>query len=432
MYHKPTNYTFMNWKKLKKTLGPGILFASTAIGVSHLVQSTRAGANYGFALLLFIVAANVLKFPFFEFAARYASATGKSLIDGYKRLGKFAIWTYFIVTICSMFFVSAAVVLVTAGFMDNLFGLSGLWSTFKLFPVALVFLVTVGLLMSGRFTFLDHFIKVVGITLLISTLIVFVLTLLKGPAEHVPNFIPPNIFDDTSILFIIAVMGWMPTAMDLSTWTSLWIVEKIKSTSYHPTLKETLFDFNFGYWVSAFLSICFVTIGAYLIYGTGQSLPAGSVGFADGVIKLYTTTMGNWSYIIIGTAAFSIMFGTCIGLFDGYARTLQRTTTLLFAKREDKTIDSRKVYIWSLVILAVGSFAINAFFSGQFKILIDLATTISFLIAPLVAIANFRLVSSKYIDKAFLPGKLMKLISYLGIVFLTGFALFYVYVKFIK
>ena len=37
---------------LKKTLGPGILFASTAIGVSHLVQSTRAGAKYGFGLLI--------------------------------------------------------------------------------------------------------------------------------------------------------------------------------------------------------------------------------------------------------------------------------------------------------------------------------------------------------------------------------------------
>ena len=40
---------------LKKTLGPGVLFASTAIGVSHLVQSTRAGASYGFGLLFFII-----------------------------------------------------------------------------------------------------------------------------------------------------------------------------------------------------------------------------------------------------------------------------------------------------------------------------------------------------------------------------------------
>ncbi|WP_242158506.1 NRAMP family divalent metal transporter [Aestuariivivens sediminis] len=422
----------MSWEKVKKTLGPGILFASTAIGVSHLIQSTRAGANFGFGLLIFIIAANVLKYPFFEFSARYANATGQSLIDGYKKLGNYAIWLYFIITLCSMFFVSAAVVMVTAGFMDNLFGLSGLWNNFSLFPVALVFLVSVGILISGKFNLLDSLIKIIGMTLLISTLVVFVMTLMKGPTEPIANFKPPGIFEDSSLLFIIALMGWMPIAVDMSTWVSLWTVEKIKSTNYHPSLKESLLDFNLGYWISAFLSICFVTLGAYLIYGTGKSLPTGSVGFADSVIQLYTSTMGNWSYLIIATASFSIMFGTCIGAFDGYARTLHRTTAILFRGIENQENGSRKIYIISLIILAIGSFMVNAFFSGQFKILIDLATTISFLIAPLVAIANFKLVGKKYISQSFLPGRLMRLLSYLGIIFLTGFALFYIYVMFIK
>ncbi len=50
--------------RLLKTLGPGILFASTAIGVSHLVQSTRAGAEFGFALIGFVMLATLLKYPF--------------------------------------------------------------------------------------------------------------------------------------------------------------------------------------------------------------------------------------------------------------------------------------------------------------------------------------------------------------------------------
>ena len=65
-----------------KTLGPGILFASTCIGVSHLVQSTRAGALAGFGLVWAVAAANAAKYPFFEFGSRYASATGTSLIQG--------------------------------------------------------------------------------------------------------------------------------------------------------------------------------------------------------------------------------------------------------------------------------------------------------------------------------------------------------------
>ena len=77
-----------------KTLGPGILFASTCIGVSHLVQSTRAGALAGFGLVWAVAAANAAKYPFFEFGSRYASATGTSLIVGYRKLGRWASWGY--------------------------------------------------------------------------------------------------------------------------------------------------------------------------------------------------------------------------------------------------------------------------------------------------------------------------------------------------
>ena len=95
--------------RISKTFGPGILFASTAIGVSHLVQSTRAGAEYGFLLLGFVLLALVLKYPFFEYSSRYANITGTSIIDGYNRLGKPALILYLIITVASMFFVTAAV-----------------------------------------------------------------------------------------------------------------------------------------------------------------------------------------------------------------------------------------------------------------------------------------------------------------------------------
>lgn len=72
--------------------GPGLLWAATAIGVSHLVQSTRAGALAGFGLAGVILLALILKYPFFEFGPRYAAATGTSLVEGYSRLGRWALW----------------------------------------------------------------------------------------------------------------------------------------------------------------------------------------------------------------------------------------------------------------------------------------------------------------------------------------------------
>ena len=76
------------------SFGPGLLWAAAAIGVSHLVQSTRAGAVAGFALAGVILLALVLKYPFFEFGPRYAAATGESLVEGYARIGRWAVWLY--------------------------------------------------------------------------------------------------------------------------------------------------------------------------------------------------------------------------------------------------------------------------------------------------------------------------------------------------
>lgn len=414
-----------------KTLGPGILFASTAIGVSHLVQSTRAGAEYGFELLWLVLLTNLLKYPFFEYGSRYANATGTSLIDGYKRVGNWMLWFYFIITIASMFFVTAAVGAVTSGFLDNLFGISSLIENGAFITTIALFIICFTLLVFGKYNVLDKLIKIIGSTLLISTLLAFILTLIKGPAEQISEFQTPEIWSTAGIGFMIALMGWMPTAVDLSTWNSLWTIERIKETGYKPSLKETLLDFNFGYIISALLSICFITMGAYLVFGTGKTMPDSSAGFANEVVTLYTATMGNWSYLLIAAAAFSIMFGTSIAVFDGYARSLKRTSELIFLK-DDKASDNRNLYTISLLILTVGGFLIIWKFGSSIRFLIDLAMTISFLIAPLIAIINFRLVSKKYVDKQAVPPLWMKVLSWAGIVFLLGFSVCYINLNFTK
>jgi len=406
-------------KRLIKTLGPGILFASTAIGVSHLVQSTRAGAEYGFALVPFILAANIFKYPFFEFGSRYANATGTSIIDGYRKMGKWMLWLYVGITLVSMFFVSAAVGAVTAGFFQNLFGIAswGIWTS------VLVFAGCILILIIGKYKVLDSMIKVIGAVLLLSTLIAFCLALGKGSAIDTSNFQAPEIFTDSSMIFIIALMGWMPTAVDLSAWNSLWTVERIKQTGYKPTLKETLTDFNFGYIVSALLAICFVTLGAYVMYGSGSQLSDNKGEFAQQVVDMFTSYMGDWSFVIIAAAAFSIMFGTCIAVFDGYARSFERVTILSRKNQDQSSIPW--MYRFSLVIVGVGSFAVVYFLGSKLKLLVDIATIISFLIAPVIAIVNFRLVTGNQVSDEYKPKIGMRILSWLGIVFLTGFALYY-------
>ena len=193
--------TELEW--LKKTLGPGILFASTAIGVSHLVQSTRAGASYGFGLLFFIIIANLFKYPFFEFASRYANSTETSIIDGYKKLGSWVLWSYLIITLISMFFITSAVGAVTSGFLQNLFQTTG----YGIWNHIILFLVCGSILSFGKYDSLDSLIKIIGFTLLVSTLLAFILVLFKGPASS--TLFPPIEYNKTDFLFIIALMGCM-------------------------------------------------------------------------------------------------------------------------------------------------------------------------------------------------------------------------------
>ena len=50
---------------------------------------------------------------FFEFGTRYAAATGESLIEGYRRVGRWALWLYFGITLATAVIVQSVIVLFT-------------------------------------------------------------------------------------------------------------------------------------------------------------------------------------------------------------------------------------------------------------------------------------------------------------------------------
>ncbi len=413
--------------RFSKTAGPGILFASTAIGVSHLVQSTRAGADFGLLLLGFVIVVSLLKYPFFEYGSRYANVTQTSIIDGYKKLGKPVLWMYFLITIASMFFITGAVGFVTAGFFENLFGLDflGQWTIILLFGICVLILAI------GKYNILDSLIKLVAIVLLISTVSAFLLVLWNGPVEPADNFIPKELWTSGGILFLLALMGWMPTALDLSAWNSLWTLERMKQTNYRPKLKETLFEFRLAYTITAILAVMFVTLGSFIFFGSGEELPNNNADFAHKIITLYTITIGDWSYLIIAAASFAVMFGTIIAVFDGYSRSLQRTVELIFTKKEEVLRTKfRSFYILFLFVILAGSLIVVLQFAGNLREIVDFATVLSFMIAPVIAIINFRLVTGKYFDKDVQPSIWLKVLSFVGILFLSGFAVYFLITRF--
>ena len=83
------------------------------------------------------------------------------------------------------------------------------------------------------------------------------------------------------------------------------------------------------------------------------------------------------------------MFGTCVAVIDGYARSASECIKLV----QDQQYSNKIYYDILIWILVIGSLGIIIIFGNKLKQLVDLATTISFMIAPMVALANYKLVS---------------------------------------
>ena len=409
------------WEGIKNSLGPGLLMAAAAIGVSHLVQSTRAGATYGFAMVWALVLANIFKYPFLEYGPRYAIATGESMIEGYKRLGNWAIWIFVIFTIGTMFVIQAAVTVVSASLAAELTGiaLSPLaWS-------AILLAICVALLISGQYSALDGAIKLIMVVLAVSTLIALAAALIQGPQHSVSTFYP-NIWDVAGVSFLIALMGWMPIPIDAAAWHSLWSLERVKQTKYRPKLKECLLDFNIGYIGAAGLALGFLILGALVMYGSGEEYASSGAVFSTQLISLYTTSLGNWAYTVIIICAFTTMFSTTLTVADAYPRVSRRMLEVLMPETFDEK-DNTRVFQILLITIPLLSLGVLYFLGDQFTMMIDLATTLSFLTAPILAYINYRLVTGDTMPESGKPKPWLRWLSWAGLVFLTGFALLYIY-----
>jgi len=395
-----------------KKLGPGLLFAGAAIGVSHLVQSTRAGADFGLGLLWALLLVNLFKYPFFQYGPRYASATGESLLDGYKKLGKGVLVTYFILSIATMFTIQTAVTIVTAGLASSLFGD---FVSIEVWTIIILF-ICFSLLIVGKYKLLDNLMKIIIIVLTISTLVAVVAALLNNEQPiSFKQILPDNSFE---IAFLIAFMGWMPAPLDISVFHSLWTIEKKKTDSEFNT-KSAIFDFNVGYLSTIVLGVGFVFLGYLIMFNSGETFSNAADEFSNQLLEMYSISLGNWAYIIIGIAAFTTMFSTTLTILDASPRAMHKTTQLLFNN------NFKKGYLFWILILVIGTIIIFFTFASEMGLLVNIATILSFLTAPFYAIINYKLISSKHTPKEWHPTLKLHILSWFGILFLIGFSVWY-------
>ena len=361
-----------------KSLGPGLLYAGAAIGVSHLVQSTKAGATYGYILIIAIVLAHVFKYPFFALGPRYANKTGESLVAGYAKMGRWAVVLLLVLTLSTMFTVQAAVTIVTAGLLQHMgVSLSAVVLSLLLLVICLL------ILRIGNYSILDNLMKVIMIILSVSTLAAFALsfTVERGVIPSAQTIF--TLTKEEDLGFLLAFVGWMPAPLDIAIWHSIWTLAKGKSAD------NGEFDFRVGFYGTAILGICFLVLGANTMYGSGEALESSAGGFAAQLITSFTSCLGTWSYWFITIAAFTTMFSTTLTCFDAMPRVMNKISEEL---KLPKAISS--VLIWQ-ILLFLGALSILFFLVSSMRQMVTFATIVSFLTAPILAWLSYRLVLSQ-------------------------------------
>lgn len=412
-----------------RAFGPGLLFAAVAIGVSHLVQSTRAGALYGPLMILFVIAAMAVKYPFYRFGPQYTAATGCTLVDAFRREGLWIFIPFALMMIITSFIAIAALSSGTAVIAGNAFNLD-----YSPVNIAIVLLITNALILSmGRYHWLDILMKFFILILSVTTIAATIITIPLVDWSHAVRLFPPEM-DIAAIIFIVALVGWMPAPLEGAVGHSLWTKAKASDSGYQPRINESIMDFHVGYFGTLFLSLCFMLLGTAVLQEQGNELARGAAQFTGQFIALYESALGDWSGLLVRIAAAAVMYSTLLAATDSYVRMISsiflRLRTAEQSWQQDAGRMPAALYIVLVCVLSAGGFCVFIIFAKSFSVMLAIATSTAFISAPFIAILVYRAIMSDAVSAELKPGKKLQRFSQFCIFALSFFAAGYILLLF--
>lgn len=379
----------------------------------------------GFGLVGVVLLANILKYPFFEYGPRYAAATGESLVEGYRRIGLWALWLYVAITLATGLIVQSAIVLLTSFLLGYAFGIQ--------LPLAILGAIVCAacgaLLFVGRYRLLDGLIKVILVVLAISTLAAAFVSLPRADFSTFRLLPELGGANGVPFPFLLALVGWMPSAIDIAVWSSLWTLAKDESVGSRASVRNTLLDFRIGYLGTVIMAFAFLTLGATVMHGSGQMFSPQGTRFSAELIELYARVLGHWTIPIVATAVLTTMLSTAVTVIDGYPRAIDRSIRVLTSGRLGgaEKEGMGPVYWIGLLSLSIGTILVLALFAGTLAAMIDFATIVSFLVAPILGYLNLKVVTSSAVPEADRPGRGLIALSWAGLILLGGTAIVYLF-----
>ncbi|MDT0305693.1 Nramp family divalent metal transporter [Streptomyces sp. DSM 44917] len=304
-----------------RLIGPGLVVAATGVGAGDLVATAVAGGRYGYTLLWAAVLGCLIKISLAEATGRWHLATGRTVFDGWRSLGRWAV-AYFGVYIVVWGFVYGATAmsasalplaalfpdgpsLRTWGILSGLLGLACVWFN-RYAVVERLMTLFVGVM----------FLVVVGLAVRV------------GPdaAAMGAGLLP--VLPDGSVVYTLGLVGGVGGTITLAAY-GYWVTAKGWSgPSWIPVMR---LDNRVAYATTGLFVVAMLVIGAELTHAADVALATGDRGLLD-VGEVLEDRFGTATARLFLVGFFATSFSSVIGVWHGVSLLFADFTAHLAAR----------------------------------------------------------------------------------------------------
>ena len=366
-----------------RLIGPGLLIAATGIGAGDMITAIVAGTDYGYTLLWVIVLGVAIKFPLSEAIGRWSMATGNSMADGWRSMGRVATWYMIIYLFGATFITAAGLTAVAALATDAMFpGVLPLWAWGALHAV--VAFVLVGL---GRYRLFE---QVMGLLVGLMFVMGIALAVLLVPdLGDLGSGLVPTL-PAGSLINVLAIIGGIGGVYSL-TYYPYWARQRgWTSPSWIPIMRG---DLTVGYVVEGLFMVAMLIIGVEFLFGSGTRIGDGEglLALTEPLVERFGPPAG-WLFLLgFWAAVTSSILGNWNGashLFADFVRVLRKVPD---AQAEAYLGERSEPFRWFLVWITFPPMLLMAL--GEPIALVIAFTALGALFFPILALILVKLLN---------------------------------------
>ncbi|WP_116056129.1 Nramp family divalent metal transporter [Clavibacter sp. 199] len=288
-----------------RIIGPGLVVAATGIGAGDLVATLVAGSRFGYALLWAAVLGVIIKIFLVEGAGRYSLATGRTIFEGWRSVGRWTTW-YF-----GPYILIWGLVYGAAAMSSSALPLAALFPgvDLKVFAIGCG-LVGAVVVWFGRYSAFERIIAVFVGLMFVTVVGAAVVTVPNVPAL-LTGLVPT--IPEGGLVVALSIAGGVGGTITLAAY-GYWLREK--GWVAPGWMKVMRIDNSVAYVMSGVFVLSMLVVGAELLYSADIALADGEGGLvqlADVLGERYGAFM-TWFFLL---GFFATSFSSILGVWNG-------------------------------------------------------------------------------------------------------------------